>query len=98
MKLRWWHRVSRAWPSLGKLLGSNASTQPAQPRSEDDRADLERRPDYTFVRPEVLRTPPPPPSAAVGSDLPYEPPEFPCHAGRHPPIPEPLVGAAPRTT
>ncbi len=61
---------------MGKLLGSNAATQPAQPRSEDDRADLERRLDYTFVRPELLRTALTHPSAAVGADLHYERLEF----------------------
>src|SRR5260370_34718787 len=76
MKLRWWHRVSRAWPSLGKLVGSSAATQPAQPRSEDDRADVERRLDYTFVRPELLWTVLSHPSAAVGADLHYERLEF----------------------
>jgi ribonuclease III len=61
---------------LGKLLGSNTVPQPAQPRSEDDRADLERRLDYTFVRPELLRIALTHPSAAVGADLHYERLEF----------------------
>ena len=68
--------MSRAWPWLGKLLGSSAGSEPAQPRSEDQRADLEQRLNYTFVRPELLRVALTHPSAAVGADLHYERLEF----------------------
>jgi ribonuclease-3 len=60
---------------LGGLLRSRRPPAPP-PRSEGERADLERRLDYTFKRPELLRVALTHPSAAVGADLHYERLEF----------------------
>lgn len=60
---------------MGGLLRSRRPPAPP-PRPEAERADLERRLDYTFKRPELLRIALTHPSAAVGVDLHYERLEF----------------------
>lgn len=45
-------------------------------RTEEDRAELEHRLSYTFVRPELLRVALTHPSAAIGADMHYERLEF----------------------
>ena len=61
---------------MGGLLRSRRPPAPPPPRPETERADLERRLDYTFKRPELLRIALTHPSAAVGVDLHYERLEF----------------------
>ncbi len=51
-------------------------SRPARLRTDEERAELEHRLNYTFTRPELLRTALTHPSAAVGADAHYERLEF----------------------
>ena len=62
---------------MGGWFGLQSAPESAPPpRADEDRADLERRLNYTFARPELLRIALTHPSAAVGPEPHYERLEF----------------------